>query len=472
VEFLADQTARRHQSDGGGSVRIVEGPDEIVAGQSGRWVFEYTAGSMGVDVGGAIYFLGSPFWGWSPPQTDTERRPGFCRLSTDADGVKLEVAPFPAGGIIARVVGARLRVGQSVEVEYGAGPSRAFADSYAERGSPFRFAVDGDGDGVREDLLPPPTVRVRPGPAARLLATAPSVARPGTRIALVVAALDDRANAAEHDGELRLSLVDAEAAGVHFPERVRMTGGRARVPVTVREAGVYRFEVRGAGSESALAAKSNPLLVEADGSGLFWLDLHGHSASSDGTGTPDDYYAYARDVAGLDGAALTDHDHFGIPALDRVPSLWEELRAAARRADRHGAFLALVGFEWTSWLYGHQHVVFFGERAEVFSSLDPRFDTPAELWAAVGEAGGIATPHHPAGAPVATDWSAPPPGGIVPVVEITSVHGISEARDVTRPARGFVPGNGVRAALSRGYRFGFVGGGDTQIGRASCRERV
>jgi len=32
---------------------------------------------------------------------------------------------------------------------------------------------------------------------------------------------------------------------------------------------------------------------------------------SDGTGTPEDYFAYARDVAALDVIALTDHDHWG-----------------------------------------------------------------------------------------------------------------------------------------------------------------
>ena len=41
---------------------------------------------------------------------------------------------------------------------------------------------------------------------------------------------------------------------------------------------------------------------------LFWGDVHGHSAISDGKGSPGDYFTYARDVARLDFVVLTDHD--------------------------------------------------------------------------------------------------------------------------------------------------------------------
>ena len=41
----------------------------------------------------------------------------------------------------------------------------------------------------------------------------------------------------------------------------------------------------------------------------FFGELHGHCGLSDGIGTPDSYFTSIRDRAGLDFAALTDHDH-------------------------------------------------------------------------------------------------------------------------------------------------------------------
>ncbi len=41
---------------------------------------------------------------------------------------------------------------------------------------------------------------------------------------------------------------------------------------------------------------------------IFWGDVHGHTSHSDGKGSLDDYFAYARDVSNLDFVIVTDHD--------------------------------------------------------------------------------------------------------------------------------------------------------------------
>ena len=98
-----------------------------------------------------------------------------------------------------------------------------------------------------------------------------------------------------------------------------------------------------------------------EGPRVLWGDLHGHSAFSDGTGLPEDYFVYARDVSALDVVALTDHDHWGILPLAEHPELWNEIRAQTRRFHAPGRFVTLLGFEWTSWIHGHRHVLYFGD---------------------------------------------------------------------------------------------------------------
>jgi len=83
---------------------------------------------------------------------------------------------------------------------------------------------------------------------------------------------------------------------------------------------------------------------------LYFADLHAHTGFSDGKSLPRDAYAYARDTARIEILALTDHGE----RLDAKE--WQDLHAQADSATIPGRFLALVGFEWTSYDYGHINV--------------------------------------------------------------------------------------------------------------------
>ena len=83
--------------------------------------------------------------------------------------------------------------------------------------------------------------------------------------------------------------------------------------------------------------------------------LHAHTKYSDGKGTPSEAYAYARDIAGLDFFAVTDHGEM----LDWWPweTEWKTIKKAADSANRPGEFVALWGFEWSNPLLGHVNVI-------------------------------------------------------------------------------------------------------------------
>ncbi len=52
---------------------------------------------------------------------------------------------------------------------------------------------------------------------------------------------------------------------------------------------------------------------------VYFGELHGHTNLSDGGPSIDDYFTGLRDRAGLDFAALSDHDHGGVSK----PELWD-----------------------------------------------------------------------------------------------------------------------------------------------------
>ena len=217
-------------------------------------------------------------------------------------------------------------------------------------------------------------------------------------------------------------------------------------------------------------AESNPLLVSPAGRRILWADLQNHSGLSDGSATPDDLLRYAREIAALDAAAVTDHDHWGMRFMDAESEVWRATLEAVNRRHDAGRFVALAGYEWTNWGQGHRHVVFFESTAEavaasLLSSIDESFDEAPELWAGLEGVRALTFSHHSAGAPIATDWSLEPPAGLEPVTEIVSVHGSSESVDSPGVVvRGALEGNYVRDALDYGYRLGFVGSSDGHDG--------
>ncbi len=460
----ADLAAERHAADGGGRAWIERDPGArgpAVAGGSGRWTLVYEAGPLGIAEGGTVFFQVSPFWDWSTPQLDSPDAPGFTEVSTQAEG--LELSPTTPGQqlLAIGITGRGMKEGERVRIVYGAGRLRARVDRYAERESPFWIAVDGDGDGVRGLLASSLTVEVGPGPPSRLVLTLPSTACPGEEVRLTVAVLDRVGNAGlAFEGAIAL----AGPKDLSVPSVARLAPrhrGRLSVRVVASGEGVFRVEGEGA---NGLRAVSNPLVVSADAPRVLWADLHGHSNLSDGTGTPEDYYEYARDVAGLDVAALTDHDHWGMRPLSHSPELWARIREQAEAFHTPGRFVTLLGYEWTSWIHGHRHVLYFGDEGEVLSSVDPAYESPQQLWDALRGRHALTFAHHSAGSPVATNWDYAPDPDLEPVTEVVSVHGSSEALDSPGLIYGPVRGNFVRDVLDRGYRLGFVGSGDGHDG--------
>ncbi len=458
-----DLRAPRHPGDGGGQARLVAGPrDGIPAGSVASWTFRYTAGPLGVREGGAVFFQAPAFWGWSPPVLDDEEAPGFLRARSLAEGCRLEVAIADRGLVAFHVRGRELRPGEEIEVIYGAGPAGAVADRFAEDESPFWFAVDADGDGVRALVPDPPRVRIVAGEAARIHAVLPVTAEPGQALRLHLAVLDRAGNAGvPFEGSLQVAGHVEELGApeeVHFQQEDR---GLRILELVPRRPGVFRLEFRGPGG---LEGRSNRVAVRPGAPRILWADLQVHTALSDGTGTPEQVLAYARDVAGLDAVALTDHDHWGFGFLDRDPAAWRRVLDAVAAAHEPGVFVALPGFEWTHWLYGHRHVLYFQDEAPLFSALDPRTGTPDGLWSALEGFEALTVAHHSAGAPVPVDWSWAPPPGREPVTEIVSVHGSSEAPDCPGLVRHPLPGHFVRDQLDAGRILGFIGSGDGHDG--------
>ena len=459
-EMWADRVAPRHPSDGGGRFERRDGHAAQVGAPS-SFALRYTVGNAGVALGGALSFVPEPFWGWSPPQVDHPDGPGFVEV-TAPDGVLLQGEAI-AGQLVLTVSGRALRPDEVIDLTYGAGQG-ARVDRFAEPEAGLYLGVDGDGDGVRQWVWPAPTVRVEPGPARQLWVTLPSTAAEHTTVRLTVAALDAGANAhAPGVDQVDLQLPE----GWEGPRHVSLNDGVGEARLTTGPAGIGQVVATAQG----MVARTNPVVVRDGAPRVLWADLQIHTGRSDGTGTPATAYRYARDVAGLDAAAVTDHDRFGMHFLDAEPALWAEAQREADAATRDG-FVAFPAYEWTSWVFGHRHVLYVADPGPVWSSLDPATDTPDELWEALAPYDALTLPHHPAGGPVPIDWSFVGDPEVEPVVEVVSVHGQSESPTMPQPIYDARGDAWVGPLLQSGRRLGLIGSTDGHDGHPGLAHLV
>jgi hypothetical protein len=459
----ASLAAHYGPADGGGRAWLVRDGQApyAVSSTPDRFTLVYEAGPQGVATGGAVYLQVSPFWNWSTPQVTNPDDRGYTEVRASDPAISLQPETLDQQLLGIRVAGRAMVQGDRITVVYGAGLAGAMPDRYAERASPFYFAVDGDGDGTRKLLDDPPTIDVRPGAPATLLVHVPTVVRPGERFRVTLAFVDAWRNAGV-DVKGDVHFVDVPK-GLELPASVHFESadaGKRSVEGMAKEPGIYRLRVRAANEVTG----ANPMVVSADGPRVYWGDLHGHSNYSDGTGVPEEYFRYARDVSALDVAALTDHDHWGMQPLYSHPEMWEEIEKQTQAFHAPGRFVTLLGWEWTNWIHGHRHVLYFDDSGPVFPWSDPRYETPAQLWAALSGKRALTFAHHSAGGPVAVNWDFAPDPKFEPVTEIVSIHGDSEAEDAPNPIAHAVKGNFVRDALGRGYRLGFIGSGDRHDG--------
>ena len=226
---------------------------------------------------------------------------------------------------------------------------------------------------------------------------------------------------------------------------------------------------------SGLAGWSNPVMVspEPPGERIWWGDPHWQTFFSDGIRCPEELYAFARDEAFLDFGAISDHME---AITDRQ---WDYFQAVTNDCNAPGTFATLHGQEWTHHLPeggapGHRNIYVRGNGAPALRATDPDCNTLEKLWRkldALRDGQAIAIPHHSANAVMGVDWDQGWNPAYEKAVEIYSVWGNSEMPRESgnpRPIRacgGEKPGRHVMDALKRGYRFGFVGGGDIHDGR-------
>lgn len=412
--------------------------------------------------------------GWTVPQIDNPTRDGHVAVSCRTSA-RIRTFIHTWRWITAQVEEGCLVPGDVIEVVYG-GSVGARPPRVSDEVTEFTILIDPNGCGNYDPQPGSPQVRTIPGRPIALEVTTPSVVTPGGRFSTLVKAVDALGNAAPSPLDLEFRLVSGEANPETWKMEANTNGTPARLSLSLPSEGVWRIGVHDRlrnieGLSPTILAHPSPHMR------LFWGDIHGHSAASDGALSPEEYYTFARDVSGLDFCSLTDHDDVGhnsnVPDHSRfmTQEVWEDLQSVTNRFNAPRKFATLVGYEYSQielGIEGHRNVYYKADSGPLLHARDPKCNTPTKLFRCLEGINALVIPHHPLHY---MSWEHDP--HIQRLVEVYSMWGTSEdaSSDCAFTGKMVSPGSGIswQTYLARGYRLGVTAGGDNHDSRPGRR---
>lgn len=316
---------------------------------------------------------------------------------------------------------------------------------------PFRVAIDYAGDGTFRPILPHPTVKTVGNRAFYLRCFAPATPRKGEAFSVRVVASDVQNHNASHfhRGKLRLEASDGQIGGTTEADLSEKCHGTIAVPgVAVSDDGVTRIRV--VDEANSLMGQTNPICPGAapEGLSLYFGEIHSHTEISDGGGLPEENFVWARDVEGLDFAALADHFEDGQSYNYTPEDKWRITQEVTEAFNEPGSFVTLLGYEIGT-LEAHRNVYFDdGVGRMIVEGPGGERVTMDNVFPKLEGADYILIPHAPKFHGI--NWHRPHEPETQRLIEICSAWGVSEEGGP----------KSVRHALDLGYKFGFTGGTD------------
>lgn len=220
---------------------------------------------------------------------------------------------------------------------------------------------------------------------------------------------------------------------------------------------------------AAMKAAERSLDPEPPALTALYGEVHGHTCLSDGRPDVDSYFTGIRDVAGLDFAALSDHDHGGVgkPTLYAGDSpKWDIIKDAVARYNEKGRFTTILAYERDSYPFFNNMVIYFRDGdADMVIGRHPGELCEDELRALLARDDLVFAPHDPYSFTAGTDFLALDKELMPPLLEIISRGDASEYMGNPANDRAwFCEGGSYQDALRSGAKIGVIAGSDDHGG--------
>ena len=319
------------------------------AGSHASFDLVYTAGPYGIDDSGSLRVCFRFASDQIGPQFDDPEGPSYCTVEA-SNGAVLQVRWDPKANVRPwdrtlwiKIIKGYLTEGDTITIRFGVtdhgGPGMRL-QTFCEDTFEFRVLSDPIATFNFQPLPDQPMIEIGPGAPERYIAVLPTRRRPGETFALKLKGEDRWGNPSDLcDATFRV-VADGQIDGL--PESVAFKPGARSLEIPgLGVASEGRVSVTLVDTDGRAVALSNPLLIESTETVDFWGDLHGQSEETIGTGSADQYFAFARDLAFVDACGHQGND------FQMTDAFWDELNRLTAAHDRPGTFVALPGYEWS-----------------------------------------------------------------------------------------------------------------------------
>ena len=256
---------------------------------------------------------------------------------------------------------------------------------------------------------------------------------------------------------------------MNHPDKYKAT----RIDTPNRCRGFTDAVYSGAGNPHALWAQ----MMAAEGSlapssptlKAFVGEMHGHTNLSDGQVDIDTYFKNLRDIAKLDFAVLSDHDHGGVGKPELwvgSPSKWDIIREKVKEYRVDGEFTTILAYERDSYPFYNNLVIYFeNDDADMIRGERDGEMTEAELRALLSRKDCVFAPHDTYSLNSGADFTNIPLDLMPPFMEIISRGDAAEYMgNPCGESSVAIEGGYFQDALRRGVHMGVIGGSDDHRG--------
>ena len=198
---------------------------------------------------------------------------------------------------------------------------------------------------------------------------------------------------------------------------------------------------------------------------IYFGELHGHTNLSDGRADIDDYFTSIRDKAGLDFAALSDHDHGGVGGSELWGEKWELTREKVKKYYEPGKFTTILAYERDSYPWYTNMIVYYNNHDG--EMIRGEFDgevTRAELREMLAREDILIVPHDTATLGWGTDFLSLELQDMAPLMQVYSRYNYSERYDRAFLFDSDCDGGHWLDALNMGARMGCIASSDDHSG--------
>jgi len=320
------------------------------AGSYQSFTLVYTCGKFGIDDSGSIRICFRFASDQTRPQFEDPKRANFTVIEASNKAV-LQYHYDPKGNVrpwdrtlYIKVVNGFMREGDTITVRFGVTDGGSLGmrlQTFAEDSFEFHMLVDPIATYTYQPLPEHPKIQIVPAPPEKFIAVLPTLRRVGEQFPLKIKGEDRWGNPSDQCDSTFTLKSSAPIKGL--PKTIRLKPGEFAAVVeglSVDQPGDIGIEL--IDEDGELAAGTNPLRI-SEGADLvhYWGDLHGQSEETIGTGTADQYFAFARDRAFVDATGHQGND------FQITTPFWHDLDRLCDVYDAKDSFIAIPGYEWS-----------------------------------------------------------------------------------------------------------------------------